>query len=81
MVELEIRKQNRELIKRYKTKCKICGESDPCCLEFHHVNHKNFRISWGITNKNTEDLEKELKLCICVCCNCHHKIHNKKGEE
>ena len=42
MNNLKLRKQNRELIKKYKTKCKICGESDPCCLEFHHIDKKNF---------------------------------------
>lgn len=83
MNNLKLRKQNRELIKKYKTKCKICGESDTCCLEFHHIDKKNFGISQGITTKTTEELEKELQLCICICKNCHCKIHDKmkKGED
>ena len=76
MIKLEIRQQNRELIKRYKTKCHFCGESETCCLEFHHFKPKKFGISQGITTKTTEELEQELQKCYCVCKNCHAKLHN-----
>lgn len=76
MIELKLRKQNREIIKQYKTKCAICGESEPCCLEFHHIKTKRFGISQGVTTKEPKELIQELKSCICVCKNCHTKIHN-----
>lgn len=86
MVKLEVRQNNREIVKQFKTKCKICGESEKCCLEFHHIRHKRFGISQGIKTKSSEELIKEIKNCICICKNCHTKLHNniihynEKGE-
>ena len=56
----------------------MCGESDDCCLEFHHVNKENKCFSIGkIPHTATlEDVKKELAKTICVCANCHRKIHN-----
>ena len=72
------------IIKRYikelkhRSKCCMCGESDNCCLEFHHVNKENKCFSIGkIPHTATlEDVKKELAKTICVCANCHRKIHN-----
>ena len=76
MNNLKLRKQNRELIKKYKIKCKICGESDPCCLEFHHIGEKLFNISQAVSHIPTDLFIKELSQTVCVCKNCHSKIHN-----
>ena len=62
----------------YKTtcKCKICGESDPACLEFHHKDPltKNKMIT-NYRFYKKERVIKELQKCICLCSNCHKKFH------
>lgn len=59
-----------------KTKCLICGETEPVCLDFHHIdpNEKDFTISKH-RSKSKENLMKEIEKCVCVCANCHRKIH------
>ena len=71
---------NKDLLLSRKKKCCICGESDPCCLEFHHLRDKLYRISWAVKNVLPEKFRKELNKCICVCSNCHKKIHNNEIE-
>lgn len=73
----------KEKCKKYKEslnlKCIICGESENCCLDFHHLDPKNkeFNISKGITlGYKIERLKEEIEKCVCVCSNCHRKIHN-----
>lgn len=65
----------KELLKR-KIKCSICGETSKCCLEFHHLKDKLYRISWAVKNVLPNKFIKELDKCICVCANCHKKLHN-----
>ena len=77
----EISKEMRE--RRYKEflklkeslSCIICGESDPACLGFHHLNNsqKEYQISDLVMSK--EKMREELKKCVPVCANCHRKIH------
>lgn len=73
-----LRRQRRIIEHLYtlKTPCIICGESDPCCIDFHHINptEKEFTISkrLGISK---ERIEREIAKCVCVCANCHRKIH------
>lgn len=59
-----------------KKKCLICGETEPVCLDFHHIdpNEKDFTIGKN-RNKSKENLMKEIEKCVCVCANCHRKIH------
>lgn len=76
MKELKIRKANREILRRFKGICAICGEDDINCLEVHHIGDKHFSVSSMINNVSTKELKEELKECICVCANCHKKIHS-----
>jgi len=57
--------------------CKICGERNSCCLDFHHVNSKDKKtnVSRQISNKSIDKIFKEISKCVCVCSNCHRKIH------
>lgn len=71
---------NKTLMLNKKIKCCKCGESDPCCLEFHHVKLKTMSISHAVKNMKPDKFKEELNKCICVCSNCHKKIHNIKGE-
>lgn len=55
--------------------CIICGESDPACIDFHHLdeNQKEYQISDLVMSR--EKMVEELKKCVPVCANCHRKIH------
>jgi len=59
--------------------CCACGESEPCCLDFHHTNQKNKLASitdlWR-KKRSKKIILDEIKKCICVCSNCHRKIHS-----
>ncbi len=68
-------KDNKKIFNNSKTKCCICGESAKCCLEFHHIKHKNFNISQALKYVTTDQLINELKLTCCICKNCHNKLH------
>lgn len=58
--------------------CKLCGEDDPSCLEFHHIDPatKKYNISRMIlTRVGVKAVKQELAKCICICANCHMKTH------
>ena len=69
-------KEQTEWIHSLKTKCIICGENEPVCLDFHHKNpaEKDFTIGKN-RSKGKENLLKEIKKCVCLCANCHRKVH------
>jgi len=75
------RKINRTLLtKEIKSnyKCISCGESDPVCLDFHHLDpdKKDYSIATMFSNYMTlDDIYKEISKCICLCSNCHRKFH------
>lgn len=58
--------------------CVICGETDPCCLEFHHLNPDEKELQVSEQHNNLERVLKEIEKCIVVCSNCHRKIHAGK---
>lgn len=72
------RSQKRKTVWLYslKKKCIICGESEPCCIDFHHVDptEKDFTIGKR-RSRGRDKLYEEIKKCVCVCSNCHRKIH------
>jgi hypothetical protein len=57
--------------------CCLCGESNPICLDFHHViqDEKSDWIHRLISQNSRKKLEIELRKCAVVCSNCHRKIH------
>lgn len=58
--------------------CEICGESESCCLQFHHKNglEKENNIGHMVHRCNSIDkIKKEMAKCQVVCANCHFKIH------
>lgn len=80
-----VKARRTQLFKDYATyksskKCLHCGEADPICLEFHHIDPATKDIDpglmvthWGWTiERIVEQLEAT---CICLCSNCHKKIH------
>ena len=63
---------------RETLKCERCPESDPDCLDFHHLDPKEketnvataCRAGWSIPH-----LQAEMAKCIVLCANCHRKHH------
>lgn len=56
--------------------CLLCGNSDPSCLDFHHVDpsEKSFVLTQGVT-RSLEALRVEVQKCAVLCANCHRRLH------
>lgn len=56
--------------------CKVCGETEPVCLEFHHLDPatKDLAIS-QMMSYTWERIQEEIQKCVCLCSNCHRKVH------
>ena len=74
--------ERRILIEEFKSGgCRICNESEICCLVAHHLDPqaKDFNLSeaskHGFSTKRVVD---ELSKCVCLCENCHRKVHAGK---
>lgn len=69
--------------KKLGNKCRICGESERCCLSVHHIN-PNKKTYRGDSIMRVPQLKKykcfltQLDNLILVCENCHRKIHAGK---
>jgi hypothetical protein len=61
-----------------KAKCKLCPESHPACLVFHHrdPSEKEVNIS-SLAEKGwkEERILEEIAKCDIYCSNCHLKLH------
>lgn len=77
-------KKNKALIKQWfneykeSCECKVCGEKEPCVLDFHHKNKRTklFGLAIGVSCGYAIDkLLAEIAKCICLCSNCHRKVH------
>lgn len=70
---------NKALFLEYKRThpCVNCGESEICCIDFHHTdpNEKEFGIAESMYRSWTK-IVAELEKCIPLCANCHRKLHN-----
>ena len=58
-----------------KIGCKICGESEPCCLDYHHIEIKENLVSRLVAGASWKKIVSEIAKCTLVCANCHRKIH------
>lgn len=59
-------------------KCKMCGENEQVCLDFHHKDptEKETTISRARAHGwSMERLQKEIDKCEVLCSNCHRKFH------
>lgn len=56
--------------------CYYCIETEPVCLEFHHLDpsQKDFVLSGGAT-RSWNKIVAEIDKCIVLCSNCHKKVH------
>lgn len=77
----QYKKDNKEWFFNLKNtlKCCACGESEPSCLDFHHMDssEKEFDISTKRESSRLKILE-EINRCACLCANCHRKYHAGK---
>ena len=69
-------KEQTAWLQSLKKECLICGEKEPICLDFHHINpeEKSFTIAKH-QSLGKEKLLAEIKKCVCLCSNCHRKVH------
>src|ERR1017187_1870374 len=58
--------------------CKVCNESHPACLDFHHKERhtKLFEVTYMVHRGFGKDaILKEIEKCEVLCANCHRKFH------
>lgn len=55
--------------------CSLCEETEPCCLDFHHVDPKKKLCSVSRSYMSDKRLREEIAKCIVLCANCHRKLH------
>jgi transcription elongation factor Elf1 len=61
-----------------RLECRVCGESDIVCLDFHHLDpaKKEFDIAMAMNDEwPWETVLAEIRKCVCLCANCHRKVH------
>lgn len=74
------RLQMRDAFAEFKSQffCEICGESESCCLEFHHDDPTQKEFALAVASNrgySWETILKEVKKCRVLCSNCHKKFH------
>lgn len=68
------RNRAKEFIQNSKIKCARCPETFHRCLEYHHLNDKEFSVSRGSKRgMSIERIQEEIDKCILLCANCHRK--------
>jgi len=77
-------KRNRKYVEAHKIENPCpCGETEPCCLSYHHENgDKTGNIS-DMVNRGygINRIQKEIDKCIVLCLNCHAKLHSREREK
>ena len=64
-------------------KCLDCSESDPACLDFHHLipAYKVLEVSKMIRGGYSEGvILQEIAKCSVLCSSCHRKFHSHQRE-
>src|SRR3954468_6826416 len=70
-------KQRTDAIKQ-RFGCRVCGESDVVCLDFHHLDPstKEFDIAAAMSAEwPWEKVPAEIRKCACLCANGDRKAH------
>ena len=73
-----IRRQKRQgdWLNSQKTPCVVCEESEPVCIDFHHIDPTEKDFTIGKHRSRSRDwLSQEIAKCVCLCANCHRKVH------
>ena len=69
--------KRREWLDSHKTPCVACGENNPVCIDFHHLDPstKVMNVSKMATLRARSEVLLEINKCVCLCANCHRKFH------
>src|SRR5688500_3885976 len=85
--EIRTRKKNElaAWFREFKSQlqCERCGEADPVCLGFHHVDAEEKTFPLGDLRKRgwcRERVLEEVARCAVLCANCHRKLHAGRFE-
>ena len=65
-------------LQRRRGGCSRCDEDDPVCLDFHHLDGAEKKMSVGkmiAFGYGKDRIEAEIEKCIVLCANCHRKEH------
>lgn len=71
----EKEKTRQLLLELKKDGCKLCGESHPSCLVFHHRNPHKKEDNIADLKHSRKKIIDESKKCDILCSNCHLKLH------
>ena len=77
----KVRRQNLRAdftIWKAKLGCKCCPESEPICLDLHHIDptEKELNVSDMIGRGwSWKRVMQEAAKCVVLCANCHRKVH------
>ena len=65
-------------MREYKAErgCQHCGESDPICLDLHHLD-PSVKDSHPAETTSRKMFYEEADKCIVLCANCHRKEHER----
>jgi len=74
------RAEKKEKLNAMKTElgCARCGEDDPRCLDFHHLDPATKTSTVARLYRGTwswDRILQEIALCEVLCANCHRKEH------
>lgn len=71
------REEVTQYIKELKgsSRCSICEENHPACLDFHHIDSTIKEFSISECKVGLKKLKEEVKKCVVLCANCHRKHH------
>ena len=61
-----------------KLSCRVCGESHPACLHFHHrrKSRKQYDVASMVNSLYSyARILAEIAKCDVLCANCHAKLH------
>lgn len=71
--------RHRDWLRAQKTgkACARCTESDPNCLDWHHLDPltKEFEVGTSHSRAGKKRTLAEIAKCILLCANCHRKEH------
>jgi hypothetical protein len=75
------RARHRSWLNQFKADrgCARCAESDPACLDFHHLDSddKTMNVSQMVSHGySLEKIQVEIEGCAVLCANCHRKEHH-----
>ena len=78
-----VRRNRKYIDKDKQAKPCSCGETESCCLSYHHYDgDKEGNIS-DMVNRgySLTRIQKEIDKCRVMCLNCHAKLHKKEKDD